>query len=406
MNMPPTMATDERGRGNRQNAVIFVYILVAIVILMLIGDWKSLHDAIPTTTIGASSWWQSSNNNYNSNKVSENNVGVVPGAGAGAGAETHHEEQQETCQWTALVGDSNVRELFYTWQRKEFELSRLTPEREFIMRKRTGKLPKNPPPAEEWSPENFECYLTIQKKTAKENHATKREVTDYWYMDHEIIILPSGNSTNTTTSTTTTTTARPPRHGRCHIISQYFVFSQEGAQRLKQRGWKNSNFCGVRYQTERKALPAGFKRPSQPDFVWFSHGLWNLPNEGRNAVNLNCTHRFEGIVPVLKEWQNQGSAKVVWQTLFPVVSHPSITNEYIEWDYQCQLETAKLHQIPVVDIYRRVQPSPEDWLLWMDYHWNDKAKANVLLALLYLAFGGETSYFGRHVVDGTDWSGL
>jgi hypothetical protein len=304
-------------------------------------------------------------------------------------------DEREKCQWTVLIGDSNVRELFYAWQRKEIYLSERISEREYVARKRIGKLPKHAPPIGDWTWDNEECYLigTQEGKTLED-----------WYMHHEIIIFPHGPNVTDTNTTTSPNSSSTRRHEKCHIISQYFVFNQHGAQRSQRRGWGDFSFCGTRYQTLSKALPPAFKRPPRPDFVWFSHGLWHLPNEGgTNTLNLNCTQRFEETVPALKEWQKLGT-QLAWQTLFPILRHHSITNEYITWDYQCQLETAKLHGIPVGDMYRHIGPFPKHWLYYMDYHFGDQAKINALVALLTLAFGWETSYFGQVVLNGTDWS--
>ena len=75
--------------------------------------------------------------------------------------------------------------------------------------------------------------------------------------------------------------------------------------------------------------------------------------------------------------------RVIWQTLFPFHYHPVITNDYIDWDYQCQVETAKLYNISIYgDVYEQIKADPLPYLQ-TDYHLNFLGIVEMIKAIIH-----------------------
>jgi hypothetical protein len=298
------------------------------------------------------------------------------------------------CHWTVLAGDSNMRELFMLWKKViEREHDRFS----ISSSPRIGSLPLKP--------NNVSVSINGWAVLKDGHDCAYRRRTDtdtlHRYADHEMVVHRITNR-----SSSSSTNDNDNEIPACHIVSQTFLLHQKGVERLLEN-MTNHDFCGTSLQEA--VLPLGFQRPSTPDFIWFSHGFWSLPNEwGRNSSNLDCSTRFDSVVQGMQKWMhhppnspnsNAATAKVVWQTLFRINHHARITNEYIQWDRDCQLEMARKYGIPVFDLFKYLEPG--DDIQPMDYHWTYQTTRNILKTILRQAFdGGQKNYFGKRVLQG------
>lgn len=135
-------------------------------------------------------------------------------------------------------------------------------------------------------------------------------------------------------------------HGGCHILTQRFLTSQLGVARLAA-DMTDSAYCGTRLLDP---LRADQRRPAQPSLIWFGHGMWELPNNGNSTGNLDCNGRFANVVAALRRLQASNQTQVVWQTNHLIKKHPTVTNDYLEWEIQCQRQIAEAQGIPIFDL--------------------------------------------------------
>jgi len=142
-------------------------------------------------------------------------------------------------------------------------------------------------------------------------------------------------------------------HKGCHIITNQFVRSQTGiAQQLANL--EDSTYCGTHLSDP---LHAQEQRPKVPNLIWFAHGLWGLPNSGKSVPRMTCNDRFADVIVELQKIQESRATQVVWQTNYLIEKHPTITNEYLEWEIQCQREVAQENNIPLFDVARLLEDS-------------------------------------------------
>lgn len=289
-------------------------------------------------------------------------------------------EKKKTCHWTILAGDSNTRELHEHWLSAEQKLAK----RNVIPLNRSGSLlpPSRLPnghthhdgPYVDVPLDLVDCFYIREP----------REDMIHKYADKEYLILQRK------------TTSNPfPFDEGCHILSTKFMQHQEGVKRYA-RNFSNSDFCG----TSIEALPDGYERPSKPDYIWFTHGFWNLPNSwgrGTNHSNLDCSTRFNAVLEAFGYWRNQ-SIPFIWQTLFPINKHPVLTNAYIKWDHKCQMITSKQHHIPVFDVFSKVNRKRD--IRNKDFHWKPSAIKRLLNVMWIEMFGGQKKYLGATMMNG------
>lgn len=101
--------------------------------------------------------------------------------------------------------------------------------------------------------------------------------------------------------------------------------------------------------------------PSQPDLVWFSHGLWAV----MGLQGATCEERFSFLLTGFRELQARSSF-IIWQSNFKIRSHPSITNDIIDFDVKCQRAISLNNFIPMFDLDAYVRPRFPDSV--SDYH--------------------------------------
>lgn len=202
------------------------------------------------------------------------------------------------CRWTVIAGDSNLRRVTESW------LKQLTKSKMGIARKarRDGMKYSSPYCEDRWA-------------------------GDEWILSDD--------------------------HG-CHIITQRFISTDRMLSQLAT-DVKNSSYCGRKLLSP---LRTNERRPNMPELIWFGHGMWDLPNNGTTAQNLTCTNRFARQMDAIQHWQASSKTQVVWQTNFPIVSHSTIRNEYLNWEIACQRQIALEKHIPIFDLAKFIEGHP------------------------------------------------
>jgi hypothetical protein len=67
-----------------------------------------------------------------------------------------------------------------------------------------------------------------------------------------------------------------------------------------------------------------------------------------------------------------------------------MTNEYVSWDLDCQVERSAKMGISVFYLYQLI--NPQHHIHWSDgYHWNIRAKKNLLRLILQKSVKGRSS---------------
>lgn len=267
------------------------------------------------------------------------------------------------CQWIVLAGDSNTRGAYYGWQQLEMERNH-------------SKVVQA-----EW--------LKSNRSTRKRNLLACTEASWRW-VDKEMTLL--------------STPAFSPEEQTCRIVTFKFLTNQNSEiNRLSSLLQHSSHFCPG-YELE-NIVPPGFSRPAIPDSIYLNHGFWGLPMKefnasrttsgGGGANTLDCAARFQPHINRVKSWIDLNIKSISWQTLFPVNGHPTVTNDYLAWDYHCQLEQAKQHGLSdvIVDMYNIVEPRMEEFMRPNNYHFKDyKISVETFLSR---CCGGWDAYFGN-----------
>lgn len=256
------------------------------------------------------------------------------------------------CSWTVIAGDSNNREMYYKW----VGLEKGSKEKLVLEAVREGNitLPEetvvpNQDAIDEGALAGISCSPTDVER----------------YEDHEIVVINESSNTSS-----------------CHIISHKFFNHQQEIRRLVKRGMMHSDFCGTSLSDPLMSdvVANNYRRPPFPNTLWFSHGLWNLPNNGgQHSKGLNCTTRFQAVVDAINTWRaTTNMTKIVWQTLFRVHYHPTISNDYLDWDVTCQKETAAQLNIEVFDLHQKMMSQRFNGCWKDDYHLTNKNSRYVL----------------------------
>jgi len=173
----------------------------------------------------------------------------------------------------------------------------------------------------------------------------------------------------------------------CHIITNQFVRSQTGiSQQLANL--EDSTYCGTQLSDP---LGAQEQRPKLPNLIWFAHGLWGLPNSGKSVPRMTCNDRFADVIAKLQKMQESDETQVVWQTNYLIEKHPTITNEYLEWEIQCQREVAQENNIPIFDVARLLEDS-----IWTTSEHDGYHIHSVMLYEIQNVLGQTITQFANH----------
>lgn len=269
--------------------------------------------------------------------------------------------KSSTCKWTLILGDSNNRNAFVEWERLETKLANFTTQqqRRAVLKAPDGSHSKNGAVA-----------------TADDQSCDER-----WY-DREMVILNQEKDSETT----------------CHVVSFKFLRDQDvSVQRLlRGNNLHSQQYCvGGTIITATQHHDVYFqqlqwKRPIQPHLIWFSTGFWELAQQKQD----DCDQRFELVVQAIQQWRLQG-IRVIWQSLFPINSHPEITNRHIDRDYRCQKQVASQQGIEMADVYKPIQSMGVRKVV-NTYHLNDYMyERHFVQPLLDVCCGGWENYYYR-----------
>lgn len=241
------------------------------------------------------------------------------------------------CQWTVITGDSNNRNAFAKW----IDLEQQDP----------------------------------SSQIRKAQRAKGNSTCSWWWADDEIVVW---------------------RGQHCHIVTLKFIAKPSKDIPKLYRLLDFSNPHCPKKELRTPALPSNYQRPAFPTTLWFSHGLWELPNQGvltsEMLSDTYCSKRFASHIEVMNFYKSKG-VRLVWQTLFPVNHHPTIRNSYLKWDYRCQLHMAQKHGLAVRDLYKRVHGRASKLVEPNNFHLKDGAF--LLRYYLKMCCGGWDSYWNK-----------
>lgn len=135
--------------------------------------------------------------------------------------------------------------------------------------------------------------------------------------------------------------------GGCIRLSLRFMNHQSTISRLNQSGWGGLQYPfadALLYEPRHRLATAGYVYPEQPDLLWFSHGLWRLPQPMGP-----CRPRFKPEVQHLEAWAAAG-VDVLWQTS-PAVRTGEQQAEYARAEAACTRQLAQAASIPIFDMW-------------------------------------------------------
>jgi len=281
-----------------------------------------------------------------------------------------------SCQWIVLAGDSNTRMGYYAWADLELSKNHSTVLQAQWIKSTTATATATATPVAK-----VHIDTASQNTISTKGNTLPCSESTWRWVDKEMVLLSHHHQ------------HQHPRN--CRIVTLKFLTNQNSeVTRLSNFLQHSSHYCPG-YELE-QVLPAGYARPKQPSAIWLSHGLWGLPNQGSsaNVRALNCTQRFQPHIEMLAMWmKDQTIPSVHWQTLFPINGHPTVTNQYLEWDYKCQLQQAQQYQLDktIVDWYKWVGPDKAHLLRPGDAHFQNNTK--LVEHYLEKCCGGWDSYW-------------
>jgi len=237
------------------------------------------------------------------------------------------DKSKSKCSWLLLAGDSNTRIVAAFVMRKHEAYYNVT---NVLTAQRSQ-------PMQEWQQQQQHLKKQQQLHMPMDCGPT--------WADREWVVM-EGDGTSS---------------GSCHIVTQRFLRNQDEIHRLATNINDGTYVNCNTTLNDPLADVDEYVRPAMPDVIWFSHGLWNLPNGGSNSSGLTCQDRFRDVVPALTAWSSMKDRvgrprKVVWQTNFPILGHSTIRNEYLEWEVQCQRNLARDAGIDLYDLDGIVRP--------------------------------------------------
>ena len=163
---------------------------------------------------------------------------------------------------------------------------------------------------------------------------------------------------------------------RCVIVTRHFIMDNAEIKRVAEGPDHNTAPCGSYFN--RSLYQSKF--PKIPSLIWFSHGLWGM---GKVAnFNSSCEAYFSAYTPAFRDLRDR-SKMIMWQSNFNINSHPSITNEALDWDIECQRNTSFKHSIPMFDLAAYVRPRLPSSV--SDYHITESVQKHVARMIIVLA---------------------
>ena len=143
--------------------------------------------------------------------------------------------------------------------------------------------------------------------------------------------------------------------GFCLRVSLRFLANQKEVSRLSKDGWDGNAYPVHGQETKHPLAARAAHGASQPHVLWFSHGLWRLPQPFGT-----CAARFVAEQSRLQKWQKAGT-RVVWQGQPCVRSappHPNAT--YTKQDTVCAKAVARKAGVAFFDAWEYTHSTEAD----------------------------------------------
>lgn len=171
----------------------------------------------------------------------------------------------------------------------------------------------------------------------------------------------------------------PPEGGRCTVALLFRMLTFQGAlTRVSTHRPYETVFCSGLLNASHPERFAMFRTtpacrdalrfevdpqmaalvPETPALVWYSHGLWGLGPDSEWYVSetdsvdgsiFDCATRFTSDIKTLRAIKGD-HIPLVWQSNFPIVGHPRITNGFLEKDVECHRQTALEQHVPMANL--------------------------------------------------------
>ena len=138
---------------------------------------------------------------------------------------------------------------------------------------------------------------------------------------------------------------------KCVLLSLRFMHSQGELERVLE--WSQLKMCGTKKSfvackngPSMNSISMGVAGP-HPDIVILAHGVWGAKS---NIRDLDCKTRFDTEKMVFEKLFLQ-NISAVWQTNFKIKSHPSIRNDYLKAELECQILVARDQNIALKNLW-------------------------------------------------------
>ena len=120
---------------------------------------------------------------------------------------------------------------------------------------------------------------------------------------------------------------------------------------------KQSPVCRDAQRLQLDPLAVKMLRAAKVSVAWHAHGLWGFdsPPWSRFATavadnsRFDCSSRFSDDIVSMRQLESAG-IPVVWQSNFPIASHPIVTNDFLQKDVECQRQQAVQNGFTMVDL--------------------------------------------------------
>lgn len=91
--------------------------------------------------------------------------------------------------------------------------------------------------------------------------------------------------------------------------------------------------------------------------AWHAHGLWGFDTSPwssfvaavASGFTFDCPSRFSDDIISMRKLESAGF-HVLWQSNFPIASHSTVTNEFLQTDVECQRQQAAQHSFTMIDL--------------------------------------------------------
>eukprot|EP01043_Picozoa_sp_COSAG02_P013087 COSAG02_NODE_518_length_20798_cov_12.622301_3_plen_391_part_00 len=120
---------------------------------------------------------------------------------------------------------------------------------------------------------------------------------------------------------------------------------------------KQSPVCRDARRLQLDPVALKMLRAAKVVVAWHAHGLWGFDSPPWSSIvtgvtdgsSFDCPSRFSDDIISMRQLESAG-IPVVWQSNFPIASHPTVTNEFLQKDVECQRQQAAQYGLTMIDM--------------------------------------------------------